>query len=670
MEGNQKYFAFISYKREDEKWAKWLKKKLEHYHLPSSLNGHDIPENLRYVYRDVENLTSGGLTQRIHDALDKSQNLIVICSPRAAAAPKWINDEINYFKEKKGIEKIFPFIIEGIPHAKEKKNGCFPSALEKLTKNEERIGGNVNEGGEDYAAVKLIAGLLGITDINYLWDAYAREQKLRRWMWLIGAIVVALIGLGIGIYFIRQNKVIESQNTQLYNLVKKLEEENNTYSLLQSDQKHYVFVGQIRGSGCFNEEFMDYAYHPYEPIIAFIDNLGIWFHYLNSNVEINLPSLYKGEQITEINDLRFSADGTQLIASGVISDWTELGWTEKEYVWDVESGELIGPSMLYEDNSVWKRKDTRPSKEIKYEFKNGELYLYNKEGTSICSTNFESDDSNPFPIYNPIYDEILFVSKNRAALYDDTKKDFVLFFKGYNNLHEIEFSEYGDYLRIEKNIYERAIKIDTIQDIRYSVHRIEDYPQLLEEKNTKYDPVNHASLDVNEDFIVYRRGNYVKRIEVVKEYTFGNLQEYLADALFAGPHKVIAIVEQGKFRIYNSKTWKLLGTLTNYIYTVEGGIDDDGGYGHEGDLGHWSSYIALTKYIKNKLYVLSSGGIMRIYDVNKYRLETVIELPIENRGDPIGTLFIEKCYLSDDASRVIYSLGQSFYYDCELPQKK
>lgn len=29
MEGNQKYFAFISYKREDEKWAKWLKRKRE-----------------------------------------------------------------------------------------------------------------------------------------------------------------------------------------------------------------------------------------------------------------------------------------------------------------------------------------------------------------------------------------------------------------------------------------------------------------------------------------------------------------------------------------------------------------------------------------------------------------------------------------------------------------
>ena len=29
--------AFISYKREDEKWAKWLQKKLELYKLPTEI---------------------------------------------------------------------------------------------------------------------------------------------------------------------------------------------------------------------------------------------------------------------------------------------------------------------------------------------------------------------------------------------------------------------------------------------------------------------------------------------------------------------------------------------------------------------------------------------------------------------------------------------------------
>ena len=29
------YYAFISYKREDEHWAKWLQNQLETYHIPS-----------------------------------------------------------------------------------------------------------------------------------------------------------------------------------------------------------------------------------------------------------------------------------------------------------------------------------------------------------------------------------------------------------------------------------------------------------------------------------------------------------------------------------------------------------------------------------------------------------------------------------------------------------
>ena len=37
--GNKKYIAFISYKREDEDWAKWLQDKLEHYKFPTNLNG-------------------------------------------------------------------------------------------------------------------------------------------------------------------------------------------------------------------------------------------------------------------------------------------------------------------------------------------------------------------------------------------------------------------------------------------------------------------------------------------------------------------------------------------------------------------------------------------------------------------------------------------------------
>ena len=34
-ETGKQNFAFVSYKREDEKWAKWLQQKLENYKLPA-----------------------------------------------------------------------------------------------------------------------------------------------------------------------------------------------------------------------------------------------------------------------------------------------------------------------------------------------------------------------------------------------------------------------------------------------------------------------------------------------------------------------------------------------------------------------------------------------------------------------------------------------------------
>ncbi|MBI4028147.1 MAG: toll/interleukin-1 receptor domain-containing protein [Verrucomicrobia bacterium] len=50
------YYAFISYSRKDEKWAKWLQKKLETYRLPSALcreSDGKVPNYTRPVFRDL-----------------------------------------------------------------------------------------------------------------------------------------------------------------------------------------------------------------------------------------------------------------------------------------------------------------------------------------------------------------------------------------------------------------------------------------------------------------------------------------------------------------------------------------------------------------------------------------------------------------------------------------
>jgi hypothetical protein len=58
-----RYWVFISYSHEDERWASWLHRALENYRLPQGLAGHtgkygELPQRLFTVFRDREGLGS------------------------------------------------------------------------------------------------------------------------------------------------------------------------------------------------------------------------------------------------------------------------------------------------------------------------------------------------------------------------------------------------------------------------------------------------------------------------------------------------------------------------------------------------------------------------------------------------------------------------------------
>ena len=205
MEQNKKYFAFISYKREDEGWAKWFQNELENYHLPSTMNGRtdilkEIPKpfrppenNFRPIFRDIDELKAGNLPEQIYNALKDSLNLVVICSRKLGddENAKWVNKEIEDFIEignKEGrdnIKYIFPFIVDGIPHSGNEQE-CFPRFLRELSKEQERVGGNINEGGDvgeenrERAFVKVLAGMLpDSVSFDMLWNKYDRDKMAR-----------------------------------------------------------------------------------------------------------------------------------------------------------------------------------------------------------------------------------------------------------------------------------------------------------------------------------------------------------------------------------------------------------------------------------------------------------------------------------------------------------
>lgn len=210
MENEKEYFAFISYKREDEKWAKWLQHKLEHYKLPSNLNGRtDLPKEIRPIFRDQSELAAGVLADEINKALTNSKYLIVICSPRAAQSV-WVGKEVQTFIDLGRTDKIIPFIIGGTAHAQNPEEECFPLALLNLPPERELLGINIDEMGRDAAAVKVVARMFGLK-FDTLWQRRERERRRRR-IWIVVSIITAFLAVsGIATWmYIQRQKTLEA----------------------------------------------------------------------------------------------------------------------------------------------------------------------------------------------------------------------------------------------------------------------------------------------------------------------------------------------------------------------------------------------------------------------------------------------------------------------------
>ena len=213
METGFKYYAFISYKREDEKWAKWLQNKLETYKLPTSLakeTEKEIPKTFHPCFRDKTDLSeTGDLSQILHDKLQKSQYLIVVCSPRSAKS-KWVNKEVETFQEMGRADKIIPFIIEGNPDTSNPNVHCYPTTL-----NENILGISIPELGKEKAIVKIFAMMLNV-NFDTLWNRH-RERILKKRINL--SILIAVVMLLFGGIFIWQNIKISEQYARAQKLI-------------------------------------------------------------------------------------------------------------------------------------------------------------------------------------------------------------------------------------------------------------------------------------------------------------------------------------------------------------------------------------------------------------------------------------------------------------------
>lgn len=199
-------FAFISYNHRDVKWAKWLRRKLEWYRLPSEI--HNEFEDSRYirpVFRDRDELNSGVLGEELHQRLENSKYLIVVCSPNSAQS-EWVNDEVKTFIDMGRLEYIIPFIVEGSLQSYVDANDCkhplmgecFPKALRiwnTINPKESLLGIAVTDDGESNkqkAFIRVVSVLLGVS-FDTLWQRHKRE--VRTMISLVSVICAVVLSL-------------------------------------------------------------------------------------------------------------------------------------------------------------------------------------------------------------------------------------------------------------------------------------------------------------------------------------------------------------------------------------------------------------------------------------------------------------------------------------------
>ena len=215
----REYIAFISYRHLplEMATAKKLHKRIEHYLIPKDLRK-DGRKKLGYVFRDQDELPiSSNLNDNIEQALDKSEFLIVICTPETVKS-KWVLGEISYFLQHHPRERVLAVLADGVPATafppqlttKCTPEGDFPNQIEPLAANIVADSAAKRARLFRTESLRILAALIGCP-----FDAlYRREVRYQRRR----ALTLAGVGITIAAVFIgmllNRNAEIQAQLRQ------------------------------------------------------------------------------------------------------------------------------------------------------------------------------------------------------------------------------------------------------------------------------------------------------------------------------------------------------------------------------------------------------------------------------------------------------------------------
>ena len=188
--GRCSYYAFISYSHKDQKWAEWIQHAIEHYRLPAIIRREvqkQLPKRIAPVFRDATDLGVDVLVDGLHEELEKSKFLIVVCSPNSAKpnaeGKHFVDEEVRHFCELGRVKQIIPVIIEGTPE----------EAFGPVLKSQEVLAIDATKCPRARVLNDIVAKILGLKP-DVLWRRAERERRRRV---LINSILGAVAGIAI-----------------------------------------------------------------------------------------------------------------------------------------------------------------------------------------------------------------------------------------------------------------------------------------------------------------------------------------------------------------------------------------------------------------------------------------------------------------------------------------
>ena len=443
----RKYDAFISYRHSelDKFVATTLQRKLETFTLPKGVTSKTGKKRIERVFRDQDELPlSSNLSEPIHLALNNTDFLIVICTPRLPES-KWCEEEISTFINLYGREKILAVLAEGEP------SESFPPLLtgedyeetlpdgSKVTNHRsfEPLAADVRGKNNKEIRKKLDDAVLRIAasifELNYddLKQRH-RERKIRRMFSVISSVAAAFmlfsavcIGLMAKIMnqstmIMEQNKEITEKNNEIQKqnalIEQQYQEASRSLALMTAQNIDNLLGVGRRDDALFalrqvmpdsvNDSSIPYTEQAQE---ALCKALGVY----DPNALYRPNHVYESD--SSINDMLLSPDSKKL---AILSSDGKLD------VYDTSSYELLGSfksTLNYGSNTSFLFADND-----KFYYNDGEnihQYTFKDKKDDIISF-YEDETTNSFSFLKPsvnlytiISDSSYFVATRKTTIY-------------------------------------------------------------------------------------------------------------------------------------------------------------------------------------------------------------------------------------------------------------